>query len=90
MSIATVLAVYFLVWWLVLFAVLPWGVRRQEEEGEVTPGSDPGAPARPMLLVKAVTTTVISAVIVAVGFAVWNSGIVALDRLPMPFEIRGY
>jgi len=90
MSIATVLAVYFLVWWLVLFAVLPWGVRRQEEEGEVTPGSDPGAPARPMLLVKAVATTLISAVIVAVGFAFWDSGIIALDRLLLPLALPRY
>jgi predicted secreted protein len=90
MSIVTVLAVYFLVWWLVLFAVLPWGVRRQEEEGKVTPGSDPGAPARPMLLIKAVATTLISAVIVAVGFAVWKAEIIPFDRLLMPLALPGY
>ena len=44
MSVSTVIAIYFLIWWLTLFAVLPWGVRNQEESGEVTPGTDPGAP----------------------------------------------
>ena len=37
-------AIYFVLWWIVLFAVLPWGVESQEEAGEVSPGSDPGAP----------------------------------------------
>ena len=45
MSITTALAIYFITWWIVLFAVLPWGVRSQSEAGDVVPGSDPGAPA---------------------------------------------
>jgi predicted secreted protein len=39
------LAVYFIIWWTILFAVLPFRVRSQQEAGEVSPGSDPGAPA---------------------------------------------
>ena len=31
MRIGTYFAIYFLIWWIVLFAVLPWGVRNQEE-----------------------------------------------------------
>src|ERR1041385_7396483 len=45
MATSTVIAIYFIVWWVVLCAVLPWGVRSQEESGEVVPGTDPGAPA---------------------------------------------
>ena len=45
MATSTVIAIYFLIWWVTLFAVLPWGVRNQEESGEVAPGTDPGAPA---------------------------------------------
>ena len=45
MSASTVIAIYFLIWWVTLLAVLPWGVRNQEESGEVAPGTDPGAPA---------------------------------------------
>ncbi len=40
-------AIYFTTWWIVLFAVLPWGVRSQEEARDVVPGSDPGAPTLP-------------------------------------------
>ena len=31
MSWTTAIAIYFMIWWVVLFAVLPWGVRTQEE-----------------------------------------------------------
>ena len=34
-----------MIWWIVLFAVLPWGVRNQEEAARSAPGTDPGAPA---------------------------------------------
>ena len=57
MSIATAIAIYFIIWWMVLFAVLPWGVRGQHESGAVTPGTDPGAPAIPMLKRKLIWTT---------------------------------
>ena len=40
-------AIYFVIWWIVLFAVLPWGVRSQHESGDSAPGTDPGAPAMP-------------------------------------------
>jgi len=47
MKAGTWVAIYFVVWWLTLFVVLPIGVRSQQEAGEVTPGSEPGAPAKP-------------------------------------------
>ena len=45
MAIGSAIAIYFVVWWVTLFAVLPFGVRSQAEAGVVVPGSDPGAPA---------------------------------------------
>jgi predicted secreted protein len=45
MSIGSSIAIYFVIWWTTLFAVLPFGIRSQREAGEVSPGSDPGAPA---------------------------------------------
>ncbi|ALA18898.1 MULTISPECIES: DUF1467 family protein [Chelatococcus] len=65
MTIATWLALYFIIWWTVLFAVLPFGVRSQVESGEVTSGTEPGAPARPQLLRKVLATTVVSAIVLA-------------------------
>ncbi len=59
------LAVYFTLWWIVLFAVLPFGVRSQHEGDDFIPGADPGAPIAPKLLLKAVWTTLISALLFA-------------------------
>ena len=67
MSTPMAVAVYFTIWWIVLFAVLPFGVKSQHEAG-VTPGpigADPGAPVAPMLARKALWTTLISAVLFA-------------------------
>jgi predicted secreted protein len=57
MSWFTGFVVYFLIWWTILFAVLPWGVRRDDNP---EPGHDPGAPARPYLWTKVGATTVVA------------------------------
>ena len=59
------LAIYFTIWWIVLFAVLPFGVRSQHEEPDYARGTDPGAPVAPKLLQKALWTTALSAVVFA-------------------------
>ena len=79
MGIATGIAIYFLIWWVVLFAVLPWGVRAQGDEAVA--GSDPGAPQVPRIWMKLVWTTVASAVIFAVCAFVYLKGLVSLDGL---------
>jgi predicted secreted protein len=53
-------AIFFTIWWILLFAVLPFGVQSQHETAEIVPGSDPGAPIAPRLLAKALWTTGIS------------------------------
>jgi len=77
----TMLAIYFVMWWIVLFAVLPWGVRSQAESGDVPEGTDPGAPAVPRLLMKALWTTIVSAVLFAAFYAAYVYRLVALDDL---------
>jgi predicted secreted protein len=79
MSISTAIATYFLVWWIMLFAVLPWGVRPQEKDAP--PGTDPGAPMLPRLGLKLIWTTVVAAVVWAIGALVYVNGLVSLDYL---------
>ena len=63
-SLPLAAAIYLTIWWIVLFAVLPLGVRSSEEaEEELPEGADPGAPASPDLLKQAGITTVVSAVL---------------------------
>jgi len=81
MSTATALAIYFLVWWVVLFAVLPWGVRNQEESGNVSPGTDPGAPAEHKLWIKLVWTTVVATIVFGILAAVYKLGLIPYDYL---------
>jgi predicted secreted protein len=57
------IAIFFTTWFVVLFAVLPFGVRSQHETGDVVPGTDPGAPVAPKLWIKAVWTTVLTALV---------------------------
>ena len=87
MAITTAIAIYFLIWWLVLFAVLPWGVRAQ---GDARPaGTDPGAPAIPRLATKLIWTTAVSTAIFAACAVVYIYRLVTLDDLAalmgMPF-----
>jgi predicted secreted protein len=70
-TVAGALAVYFVIWWTVLFAVLPFGVRSQAETGDITQGTEPGAPALPGLLRKALITTAIAAVVFVIVWYVW-------------------
>jgi len=59
------IAIFLTIWWVVLFAVLPFGVRSQHETGQVERGTDPGAPVAPMLLKKVLWTTAITAILFA-------------------------
>ena len=68
MSWATGLMVYLVIWWTILFAVLPLGVRKVENPGL---GQDHGAPQRPQLLKKALITSLVAAVL-WLGFYVLN------------------
>jgi predicted secreted protein len=84
MSITTALAIYFILWWLTLFAVLPWGVRSQHESGDIAPGTDPGAPALPRIAAKLMWTTIVSAIVFALLYVVYVYRLItfeAVDRL---------
>jgi predicted secreted protein len=60
MSWFTGILVYVIAWWVVLFAVLPWGIRVPDEQKA---GHASSAPSNPRLWLKAAVTTVIAAII---------------------------
>jgi len=67
MKIGTAIAIYFVVWWIVLFPILPIGVRNAHEAGETTlEGNEPGAPVEHQMGRKAIITTVVSAIVFAI------------------------
>jgi len=80
-SITLAFAIYIVIWWITLMAVLPWGVKSQVETGKVVRGSERGAPVKPSMWKKLGVTTVVSAVILAAGYGLFYSG---FDRYILP------
>jgi predicted secreted protein len=72
MSISGAIAVYFVCWWIVLFAILPFGIKSQSETGETIPGTDPGAPTAPGLAKKALWTTLIAVPVFGLVYLLWS------------------
>jgi predicted secreted protein len=86
MAVSTAIAIYFLIWWVVLFAVLPWGVRAQGEGG--APGTDPGAPVIANLRLKLVWTTVVSTAIFTACWFVYTRRLVTIEDLASWFGLK--
>ena len=84
-TISTLLAIYFVLWWIVLFLTLPFGVRNRSESFETvadaTPGADPGAPVASMMARKALWTTLISALLFALALMAYRAGYFNIERL---------
>ena len=79
MSIVSAIAIYFIIWWTALFAVLPWGTTSAHETGaEVWTGHSPSAPLRPMMVRKLVATTLLAALIFAAFLWLRSSGYFSL------------
>ena len=83
MTLAFAAAIYFIIWWIVLFAMLPIGVRTSEEAGEkASPGTAESAPHMPNLLPKMVSTTIVSNIIFAALYAIIVHHVITLDDIP--------
>jgi predicted secreted protein len=80
-SIVTALAIYFVVWWIALFVVLPWGVHSQHESGEVAPGTDPGAPSLPNIKRKLVWTTIVATIAFGAWCILYVNHLMPVDRI---------
>lgn len=78
MGLVSGLVVYLIIWWLVFFMVLPFGIVTPEEAGEeLTPGAPESAPVRPRIGLKAGLTTLIAAALWGVYYYVAESGLVS-------------
>ena len=76
-------AIYLTIWWTVLFAVLPLGVISHAEAGiDKGDGGDPGAPVDPKLKKKFITTTLISAGLFAILWAVLKFHLIHIGAFP--------
>jgi predicted secreted protein len=79
MSWTMAAALYVIIWWVCLFAVLPFGVRTQADSGEITQGTPESAPSAPRLARVAAITTGVAAVVFAIVWLALRFRLVPLD-----------
>ena len=71
MQYGSIIAVFFVMWWLSFVAVLPIGTKSHHEEGiDVVAGADPGSPIAPRLVQKALLATGIA--VILTGLLLWG------------------
>ncbi len=81
MGLTLSVAVYFIIWWTVLFAVLPFFARSQADAGHVVPGTPESAPAafQPVRIILA--TTLASVVVFACVWAAFHWRWIDIDAM---------
>ncbi len=87
MGIAGSLVVIIIAWWIAFVGMLSVGVRPQVEAGEITEGTDPGAPVAPKLGRKALWATLVALVVWVLLYGVVELGwltLADLDFMPGP------
>ncbi|MEP2945875.1 MAG: DUF1467 family protein [Lentilitoribacter sp.] len=62
MGFGTYFAIYFIMWWISLFLVLPFSGKSQAEEGEVVLGTTKSAPANLKVLRIVVMNSIVASV----------------------------
>jgi len=70
------LVTFIIIWWLVLFMVLPWGVRIPDE-GQVEKGHATSAPTRPKLWLKALVTTGIAILLWGMAYGLASTNLIS-------------
>ena len=87
MTISFAIAIYFIIWWLTLFAVLPFGLRTQDDSGDVVPGTPSSAPSKPRLGRIFLINTLVSAVIFACFWTALAQGWLDPETFPLSLPI---
>lgn len=72
MSWISFAALFFVVWWTVIFATLPFSLRTQDDDEEVTLGTVSSAPRGPHMWRVALRTTVVTALIMGTLYLIVN------------------
>jgi predicted secreted protein len=82
MSWVSFAALFFASWWVVLFAVLPFSVRTQDDDHDVTLGTVPSAPRGPHMLRAVLRTTVATMVLMGIFYGLTRGLGFSLNDIP--------
>ncbi len=91
MGFLTGFAIYFIIWWITLFIILPVGVRTQADERDVTMGTAESAPLKLRMGRKLMWTSIVSAAFFGVyllATAVFGLSVDSIPRI-VPDMSRG-
>jgi len=61
------LVIYLILWWLVFFVMLPFGVERDQD---VSFGNDPGAPKKSLVKKKAIISSFVTLILTLVAIVI--------------------
>lgn len=75
-------ALFFIIWWVVLFAMLPFGLRTQDDDSEVTLGTVSSAPKGAHMLKAVIRTTIVSIVVFGMFYLLTKVFGYGLDDIP--------
>ncbi|WGF89172.1 DUF1467 family protein [Marinivivus vitaminiproducens] len=73
MNLMSLIVTFVVIWWLVLFMVLPFGAQPPDE---VEPGMADSAPAKPRIALKFAITTAITIVLTVIYYFIATSGLI--------------
>ncbi|MBL61473.1 MAG: hypothetical protein CMI85_05040 [Candidatus Pelagibacter sp.] len=66
MSLIGGIVVFIVLWWIILFLILPKGINSQKEKGNIIEGTDPGAPLNANIFKKLIITTILTLILFAI------------------------
>lgn len=88
MGPVSAIVLFAVIWFLVLFVVLPLRLETQGDKGEIVPGTQAGAPADHVMWKKARLTTLIAFVVWVIAAGIVFSGVVTLEDLDFFSSMR--
>ncbi len=84
MSLTFAIAIYFVIWWTVLFIALPFAGRSQQEAGTRVPGTPASAPAAPKFFRVLLATSLLAGALLAMIYFGIEYNL--LDRIGLPIR----
>ena len=81
MSIPSALVLYAIIWFMLLFVILPTSIRSQGESGRIAPGTPPSSPIDPKLGRKIKLVSALALAIWAPVVAVIASGLISMEMI---------
>lgn len=89
MAITSAMVLFAVIWFMVLFVVLPLRLRTQGDDGEVVPGTHAGSPTDARIGLRFAVTTAVAVVVWAIAYTVIVSGWIGVDDIDLFNRLGG-